>query len=645
MKLVNTIKKYSKVTVVAATVAIGQVSCSDYLDVVPPEQATLPDAVRDYDETLKFAFSCYAGIANPINYSTIEGAADEYVLPPLWRESMHNILYGLNTPLSPQEDRWNGNYYSHIGQCHLFMEHLPIAKGITDQQRKEFEAEAKFLRAYYHMQTLFLYGPCPIIEKFYPQGTPSSEFPGRSHFDYVVDWISNQYDEVALVLPASRTGEEWGRATSTMAKALKARLLVYAASPLWNGEFPYPEWKNTNYETPGYGKDLVSINYDANKWQRAKVACEEAINFATSNGYALFTDENFYATQTGVNLPYVPGVNPATPAGQAFLKKVMLMRYVVNTRVTEGNRETIWGIADQGNWLYGAIPHFVLQRSNGTDFGYYSGISPILNTSIHYFYTNQGKRPAHGAQDGSFIAENNWYRTAGIAGRTDIINLNVNREPRFYAWFAFDGGDYSNRLNNGQPFRIELRNANKQGFNREKYNRDNNVTGYFSQKFIVPNSFMAPSGSFSSESKPRSLVRLAELYLNLAECHAALGNVSDAITNLNVIRSRAGVPDLTTADMASQSIMDWVRNERFIELWGEGHRYYDVRRWVIANETMADGARKGLNAYGIKNPTFDEFNTVVPIQQEFRWQNKMYLHPVFRDEVYRNPQLVQAPGY
>jgi ATP-binding cassette subfamily F protein 3 len=100
--------------------------------------------------------------------------------------------------------------------------------------------------------------------------TPTSEYNGRFHFDYCVDWIANQLDEAAKVLPANRTvTNEWGRATSTIAKAVKARLLLYAASPLWNGSFPYPNWQNENFETPGYGKALVSNTYDKSKWERA----------------------------------------------------------------------------------------------------------------------------------------------------------------------------------------------------------------------------------------------------------------------------------------------------------------------------------------------------------------------------------------
>lgn len=641
MKILNSIKYIG----VVLFLSVAFLTSCDYLDVVPPEQADLSDATKDFESTQKFLYSCYAGITNPGGaYSGVEAASDEWVLPPLWSEGMHRMLYNLNTPTSIADGwRWGNNYYRFIGQSHLFLEQLPNAKGVTEADKKEWAAEANFMIAYYHMQLLTQYGPIPINDHYIAMATDPSDYPGRSHFDYVVDWIVDKFDEVAQDLPAQREQEKWGRATSTMAKALKARLLVYAASPLWNGEFPYPEWKNTNFETPGYGYDLVSGTYDRSKWERAKVAAEEALQFALNQGGAkLYTDEELHERE-GVDLPFVPGVNPDTPEGKAFLKKVLLMRYLVTTRSTEGNREIIWGLANQGNMIMGSLPHGIFKLSNGTDYSGYSGVSPILNTSIEYFYTKDGKRPAH---DPSFADREHWFRTAGITNRSDIITLNVNREPRFYAWFGFDGGDYGSKIANGQPLKVELRNADKQGYNPGKFNRDNNVTGYFSQKYIMPTLAVNASGGWNNESKPRSVIRLAELYLNLAEAYANLGEDAKAIEQLNVIRNRAGVPDLKASDVgADMSMVEWVQNERFIELWGEGHRYYDVRRWMLAPETMGENKRMGLNSYGTLNPSFEQFNTVIPIDQPFVWSNRMYLLPVFNNEVYKNPQMVQAPGY
>ena len=110
---------------------------------------------------------------------------------------------------------------------------------------------------------------------------------------------------------------------------------------------------------------------------------------------------------------------------------------------------------------------------------------------------------------------------------------------------------------------------------------------------------------------------MAELYLNLAECYAALKDEQNALKNLNVIRERAGVRLLIHTDLSTQSLEEWVRNERNNELWLEGHRFFDIRRWMIAPQTMSYGVRMGLNALQKKDPTFEEFNKPVLISQPF----------------------------
>lgn len=621
---------------------LGFSSCN-FLDVIPPEQAGLKDATKDYDSTLGFLYSCFGGVFSPFFYSTVEATSDEWVLPPLWNETTHKMSYNLLTPSAVGEWRW-GAYYQFIGQCHLFLSELPKAKEVTEEQKDDFQAMAEFAIAYYHMALLQQYGPIPITDSYVPMDTPATNYNGRYHFDYVVDWLVERFDDLSNRLPPVRESSQWGLPTSTMCKALKARLLLTAASPLWNGRFPYPNWKNKEgeWETPGYGKELVSHSYSREKWVRAEQACKEALEYALTNGYRLYTDEDLYAREN-LSLPYVPGVNKDTPEGKQFLKKVMLLRYLVTTRVNEGNKEIIWGSFNQGNMLMGSLPHAIMKLNNGSFVNGYSGVSPLLNTTISYFYTKNGKRPA---LDPSFVKESEWFKSANISGRPNIINLNVNREPRFYAWFAFDDGDYMNRIVNGMPLRINLRDGERQGYNPANFNRDNNVTGWFSQKYVMPKLQFNLDGSNNAEAKPRPLIRLAELYLSLAECQAELGKSNESLENLNIIRRRAGVPDLTGADVTSKmSLTDWVRNERFVELWGEGHRYYDIRRWMIAPATMSSGKRTGLNAYGIVNPTFEQLNEPVRVNQAYEWSNRMYLLPLFQNEVYKNPNLVQSPGY
>jgi hypothetical protein len=209
------------------------------------------------------------------------------------------------------------------------------------------------------------------------------------------------------------------------------------------------------------------------------------------------------------------------------------------------------------------------------------------------------------------------------------------------------GGEYSSFLANGKPLVIANRDSKKQGYNPSLDNRNFNVTGYYCKKGIQPNlNWSADNNSMNWTYVPVAVIRLAELYLNLAECYAALGQTTNALNNLNIIRERAGVPDLKESDItADMTLMDWVRNERFVELWEERERYFDVRRWMIAPEVLKSGAREGLNAIAKKDPSFLEYNQRVAIDQPFDWSDRMYMVPINKNEVYSNPNLIQSPGY
>lgn len=649
MRLIDKIKRMGSVLALSA---FCLTSC-DYLDVVPPEQPNLGDAVKTADATLGYLYSCYAGIKgsnNPITYTGMESAsADEFVLPELWGHSGQRAGWGLITPNSYGEWKW-GNTYRYIGQCYLFLSQLPNAINVTEVQKKEWAAEANFLIAYYHFLVLRYYGPCPITDSYIDMETPTNEYHGRYHFDYIVNWISMKLDEAAKDLPASRQGEEWGRATSTIAKAVKARMLVYAASDLWNGKFPYPDWKNKNFETPGYGKELVSHTYDPEKWERAMTACKDAINWAESEGGCKMmttAESDVIRGNQSLNGDFYVPVEGVT---DEFKKRVFLMRYVVASRYSDGNREMIWGLADGRSMLMASLPIHIVKHNDGYWKNGYSGVSPLLNT-VERFYTKDGKLPAKAAEGGTFAPQDTWYESAQLAGHTDVIKLNANREPRFYAWLSFDGDEHSPKLSDGQPLTLDLKLSSAQGWNRTEFARDHCVTGYMNKKFIQPDLEWKKNGGQNDKDYPQPLIRLAELYLNLAECQAEVGKtkpdqITAAITTLNVIRTRAGIPGLTEADItADMPMIDWVRNERFVELWAEGHRYYDARRWMIAPQVFAAGVRMGLNMEEVEDPTFDEFNKPVQVQQAYVWENRMYLAPIFVNEVYKNPQMIQAPEY
>lgn len=642
-------------TVITAMAALLTLSSCDYLNVLPPEQVGPEDTMKDEQATLGFLFSCYNAIrlTNALKYESWEASTDEFVEPGVKNRQGQRVAWNQLSSTS-YPDYWE-SLYSYIGQCHLFQREIKQQEplGMTQETKDAWTVETEFVKAYYHSRLLALYGPIPIINEYPSQNIPTSAMPGRYHYDYVVDYCVNLLDSVAKLLPATRPDAEWGRATKGAALAYKSRILLYAASPLWNGSFPDRDWKNTNFETPGYGKELVSRQYDPHKWERALDAAKEAIRVnENEGGRRLFTVEDAMtlATIQQVPLPYIPGMDENAAATEEerdsiinFKQHVLAMRYLIHSTEADGNKEFIFGLHDTSSQqnVSATSPLRIIYRNSRWTSGF-AAVSPTLYT-IEHFYTKDGMLPSN---DEHFAKQSDWFTSAGV-DRPEVIKLHVNREPRFYAWMSFDGDNFSEKMVNGNPLRMNMRSNQAQGYSPTAYNRDYSVTGYHTKKWTQPN---INYGSASGDNIKRYIYpefRLAELYLNAAEAAAALGRNEEALQYLNPIRERAGIPALTMdmVEKSGMSLTDWVRNERFVELWGEGKRYYDVRRWMIAPERLAPAAYEGLNAISKENPTMEEFNQPTRINQQFQWNNRMYMMPISSKEVYSNPQLIQAPGY
>ena len=197
----------------------------------------------------------------------------------------------------------------------------------------------------------------------------------------------------------------------------------------------------------------------------------------------------------------------------------------------------------------------------------------------------------------------------------------------------------------GSPLRINLRDGNKQGYNPTLFNRDYTVTGYISKKYTAPEiRISSVTGKDNRKNYAKPLFRLAELYLNLAECAAHLNKTDDVLFYLNEIRDRAGVPLLTSENIGNASLVDLVLQERFVELYQEGFRYHDIRRYLKGRERQSPQCYEGLNAM-VVGPGFSEFNTRTRIAQPFNWNDRMYLLPIPQKDIYSNSQMEQAPGY
>lgn len=712
---------FSRITLVVATSALMLSSC-DYLDILPPEQATSEDTMETRDRMFNFLSSCYHAVLkqNPIAHDCFYQSTDEFIIPPLFNNEAQitawNQMNGNKVPVI-----WE-NTYSYIGQCHRFLQQiekletqgkLPI--NATEEDVRICKDEVAFVKAYYHYRLLEAFGPIPMMEEMPSQNITAEDIPGRNHYDYCVDYLVKLFDEAVNNLPAVRQGPEWGRATAAAAKAIKSRMLVTAASDLWNGRFPFPEWKNkelTGNQTHDdvYGYDLVSQKYDRSKWERALEASLDALQYAENEGerklwkvedaledfrsFPQFEAENnseikyperlmWNGLETGdLTKVYVPFVTDVVkryvdsdesndPTANEFAEAVDHLVHVVCMRMlphrfeNDGYKEIIWGYyqsSTDNRWMTrrnALFPTRIIKKTNGTWQHGWATWAPTLYT-VEHFYTKDGLLPE---DDSTFPQDDaNKFSRAGITEqhREDIIKLVCNREPRFYAWIGFDGGDFAPIMDEGKrPVILDMNSSDNdasdgvpgQGYSNE-YNRDYSATGFLTTKWCkinqINSALTGDDNGSNYENYPMPIIRLAELYLNVAECYAELDKPEEAMPYLNVIRKRAGVPELTVSEIeaAGKTVLDYVRAERFIEFYGEAIRYNDVRRWMIAPEQLAANKREGLYVdEGIFDPTFEEFNRRTPVRQSFQWEDRMYMLPIANSEVYASKKLVQAPNY
>lgn len=761
MKLKN-IFKFATIVAASATL-LGVTSCN-YLDVVPPEQPGLADAMKNHDNAKGFLHSCYEKMYqrdfNARDYrSAINASTDEYLITETWYANEGAPAYAIlrNTQTTTAPAGYNPNFwdtfYAGIGQTLLFDQQLTTVGRDNDvnqgdeKEYYEWLAESRFCRAYYHFQLLRLYGPIPLTTELIDMDSDLDDYPGRSHFNTCVNWICNELDEAAKNLPAVRETQDLGRATSVICKALKARLLLYAASDLWNGKFPsaYRNWcenGNTNYtsynpvtKTEDHGLVYAGGNpaFEKENWTRALIACKEALDAAIATGeYKLFDPhyeviENAFDKEVRPERVWVPGISDLTAkmrdsqlqlvntnregfdpenVGEdglrygefdkdQFLRAVWKLRYLNSTTSHEGNTEIIWSQNYQVyGWRDARLPRQAVQRmSDGSPKWYegWGGVAPTLYT-VEHFLNADGTLPSGNITKAFPRLESSAFYSEPVGGLTDeddrdrkgIVQICLNREPRFYAWIAFDGGNYLDGLDNGSPLVLNMHSPDKQG--RRLVERNYSATGFLSMKHIDPYYRWDDKGNvLTGKDSPEVLIRMAELYLNLAEASAEYAerygkaapagfNMNSGCTNgctdledvaikqINKIRHRAYVGELTpdmigmTETLTSNgqhkvwTLVEWVRNERFIELWDEGQRYFDVRRWVAGEEYFGYGKRRGLNALVelskmTENNAIKTLNIPMMANTQYTFHYREYLYPIYVDQVYKNPQMVQNPGF
>lgn len=615
------------------------VAC-DYLDIVPDERVTEKNLYETPPAVRNFLYSCYGYL--PTNRLISNNAFWRLTAQETSFYRKENFSLFNEGDYSPANvfmtsQTW-GPVWQGVRQCYLFLLYLDKAKNMVEKDIIQYRAEAHFLIAYYHFISLRTYGPTLIMDKLFDQNVPLSEFPERSSVDEVVHFINSKLDEALPGLADDHAGQDYGRATKYAALALKSRMYLYAASPLYNGNSEM----YSNFVSKIDGRNLISQEFDINKWEKCAQVTKSAIDQLEDAGFRLYHDQ-----EAGVPDATKPGI----PNKEQRRIRYAIMDFTNNPEViwADPRKDDSYGIQQR------SAPKSTIQQV-------YAGNGGIATTlqSVEMFYTNNGLP----------IDKD---KTFDYNGRFDIIELPVNhdgnnysdestgtsiklhlqREPRFYAHVGFHNGFAEISRYNGETtgngvhakkaIVLKMRNNDPNG--RKNQTLYYSVTGYLNKKYVHP------AYQTGNVNYPLSLFRLSELYLNYAEALVELNKLDEAKIYLDKIRERAGIPSVDDAwnnyssepgyQNTQEGMREIVRRERSIELFLEGLKFFDIRRWKIAEQYLGV-PDLGLNVVG---NTDEEFFQVAEVPLIRRFHKGQYLMPIASTEIDIIPQLVQNPYY
>lgn len=587
------------------------------------------------------------------------------------------------------EGWWNEAWvecYRGIRKASTLLQKIDMNLELTPEEVIDMKGQARFVRAYYYWLLLRLHGPVPLLPEEGMDYTEEYEKLAvtRNTYDECADYIAQEMVQAARDLPLTRGGYDSARPTRGAALAARAKVLLYAASPYNN---PQPGDAETFKDLMNSdGTYLMAQQYNEEKWAKAAAAARDVIELGQYElyhapkktvggavGYPLtvepFDDGNFSKNNW--------------PAGYRDIDPFESYRRLFDGQLTVStNPELIFsrgqndheGVtamvaaqlpADTDGWNTHGLTQKqadAYYRWDGTDC---KGMNSMYAGQLGYEYPDRVNREQ---RETDFVEESeaaNYPELGDLNRRLGVSKQYVKREPRFYASVAYNGSTWY-MLNEK-----ELPNQNHQVFYYRGSRNGFTNTAFWLRTGIGVKKFVNPKDSYRNKEggtivrKAEPAIRYAEVLLIYAEALNELEEGSNYQTaswdgtktydirrdipqmkrGIQPVRIRAGVPDYE-ADVYNDKIKFRIKlkRERQIELMGEGHRYFDLRRWKDAQYEEI------LEIYGCNAHMTDNervlFHQPVPVSSlPTNFARKMYFWPIRHDELKRNRLLIQNPGW
>lgn len=576
---------------VLVTVTCFNTACrKDFLDQKTLSAIDEASVFRDSTKTLGMINNLYSNLGisfNPrrFNNTGLDAACDES--EPLQDPTIYTYKLssgGIN-PNNAEKGLWNTTFQM-VRASNIFLKNkdsIPVSNATRDY----WVGQVKFLRAWYLFTLLKHFGGIPLIgDKVFADNEKIDV--ARSSFEACIKYLTAELDAAAAALPATYTSGDANqlRVTKGSALAVKARMLLYAASPLFNS--------GPRADDPEHL--LTFSSADPERWKQASDAAKAVINLGA---YSLYTTS-------------------ATPLYTLFLQNTPQSEHVL----------VYWQPWTTGNNFY------IEASANPTSRG---GMNGWAGTK--YFPTQE--------LVDEFDMNNGLRIKDPASGYPGIGNdMYKNRDPRLTYTVNYNGsirtlGTFGSQPVNTYTGVIPTGNAAATSASLDGiYTSTGTLTGYFRYKMC--------NGATGELYRPWVVMRYAEVLLNAAEAtNEYYGATAEVYDWLKQIRSRAGIIAGVNGmyglkeGMSKEEMREAIWHERRVELAFEEHRYWDVRRWKIALQTE-NAETHGMEITRAANGSFS-YRVIVVRKHVFT--NAMYFWPIPQSELTKSPALKQNPGY
>lgn len=599
---------------------IGYTSCVDssFLDETQTTDLSKEVVFSDSTYTLGFLNHIYGDIAfdvypNRFNggiFDPGEGGLQTACDEAEFKVTSNNtdgvqFVSGTVNPLTISEKTWR-TCYTNIRSCNVFLANADNCP-MDASALKRYKAEARFLRAWYYFILLRHYGGVPLLgDEVYDNENYETIDMTRNTFEECLDYIVSEARAAYADLRIRTSGSNFGRASGGACLALISRAKLYAASPLFNG--------TTHTEDSRLKAVMGYPEFDKERWKDAADAAKALI---------------------------------ATGMWQVFIYH----------KDNSDNDEPGWGFYAQ----YEGDDYGGKTSWNGTDYAY-AALSGCILSSIHAMgqekeqlfdapTLNGGGIPSGGFPSHDFV-ECFPMKDGAKPGEGkytyDRMNPGDNRDPRLANTVCYNGLLRCNNMGEFRTWTYKGLSSTVDAIGQ------GTRTGYYWRKMTHRD---ARGGSFIAVSQTFQVLRYEEVLLNYAEATNEyygpdhVDQVGEQTISpmavLRLLRERAGIEAGADgnyglgANMDQNEMREAIRLERRIELSCEGHRFFDVRRWLIADQTE----NAMMHGFEITHKTDGTFTGRVIDVRQHVFRKAMYFWPIPYNEVMRSADLLQNPYY